>query len=232
MVRMAEALFARRSVGLTGAAVMGALAAITTVAIPARIQLAFPILPFLLFDPAEIFSVLAFLIFGPIPAIITAMVHWLFLTTTGTGAPLGPAVKFAAVLSTLFGLWLGSAVYQRLMLKQYRNTLVFCFMLGFAMLSRVVILLAVNFFVFTYIGPVIFGIDYLGFSQTTLQATLHMQFTGMWQVLMAMLFFTSVYNALHTIFSVAVPYVVMTPLASKVPQLASGNSWISRLSKT
>ena len=232
MVQMAEGLFARRSVGLTGAAVMGALAAITTVAIPARIQLAFPILPFLLFDPAELFSVLAFLIFGPIPAIITATVHWLFLTATGTSTPLGPAVKFAAVLSTLFGLWLGGAVYQRLTVKRYRNPLLFGFMLGFAILSRVMILLVVNFFVFTYIGPVIFGIDYLGFSQTTLQTTLHMQFAGPWQVLMAMLFFTSIFNALHAIFSLAIPYVVMTPLSSKVPQLASGHPWISRLSRT
>ena len=64
---MVESLFARRSVSLTGAAVMGALAALITVILPARIQPSFPILPFLKFDPAELFSVLAFLIFGPIP---------------------------------------------------------------------------------------------------------------------------------------------------------------------
>jgi hypothetical protein len=67
---MVEALFARKSVGLVGAAVFGSLAALSTVVIPARIQPAFPILPFLRFDPAELFSVLAFLIFGPIPAFI------------------------------------------------------------------------------------------------------------------------------------------------------------------
>ena len=111
---MVEGLFARKSVGLAGAAVFGSLAALSTVIIPARIQPAFPILPFLRFDPAELFSVLAFLIFGPIPAFIVATVHWIFLTATGSGTPLGPAVKFAAVISTLVGLWIGSRVYHRL----------------------------------------------------------------------------------------------------------------------
>jgi len=232
VTQMTEGLFARKSVGLTGAAVMGALAALITVILPARIQPAFPILPFLRFDPAELFSVLAFLIFGPVPAIITATVHWLFLTATGTDTPLGPAVKFASVLSTLFGLWLGCAAYRRLSIKQYQNSAVLGSMLGFAIVTRVLILLVVNYFVFTYIGPVIFGINYLGFSQATLQDTLHMQFAGPSQVLTAMLLFTSIFNALHAVFSVAVPYVVMTPLSSMVPQLASGHPWISRLSKT
>ena len=232
MVQMTEGLFAKRSVGLTGAAVMGALAALTTVVFPARIQPGFPLLPFLKFDPAELFSVMAFLIFGPVPAVITAIVHWLFLTATGVDTPLGPAVKFASVLSTLFGLWIGGLVYRRLGIERYQNSMVLGLMLLFAIVCRTLILLVVNFFVFTYIGPVIFGIDYLGFSQSYLQGTLHMQFAGPWQVLTVMLFFTSVFNALHAIFSVAVPFVVMTPLSSKVPQLASGHPWISRLSKT
>lgn len=230
MVQMGEPLFARRSVSLSGAAVMGALAALTTVMVPARIQPSFPLLPFLKFDPAELFSVLAFFIFGPVPAIITATVHWLFLTATGINTPLGPAVKFASVLSTLFGLWLGSLAYKRSGIKLYRNSVVLFFMLAFAIVMRVLILLVVNYFVFTFIGPVIFGIDYLGFSQAVLQGTLHMQFAGPSQVLTAMLIFTSIFNGIHAVFSVAVPFVVMTPLSSMVPQLSSGHPWISRLS--
>lgn len=210
---------------------MGALAALVTVILPARIQPSFPILPFLKFDPAELFSVLAFLIFGPIPALVTATVHWIFLTATGLDTPLGPAVKFASVLSTLLGLWLGSLTYQRLAVRHTRISFALGTMLAFAILARVLILLVINYFVFTYVGPVIFGIDYLGFSQQTLQGTLHMQFAGPWQVLTAMLLFTSIFNALHAVFSVAVPYAVFTSLYSKVPQIASGHPWISRLSK-
>lgn len=229
VVGLAEGLFARRSVSLTGAAVLGSLTAVTTV-ITAPIQPSFPILPFLKFDPAEVFSVLAFLIFGPIPALITATVHWIFLTATASG-PLGPAVKYAAVLSTVLGLWLGSRVYRRLSERYHQLSVALGSMLAMSALTRVVVLLVVNYFVFTYIGPVIFGFQYLSFSQQTLQMTLGLQFAGPWEVLMAMLFYTSIYNALHAIFSVVVPYLLFTPLSLKVPEIASGQPWISRFTR-
>jgi len=228
---MAEGLFARRSVTLAGAAIFGSLAALSTVIIPANIQPSFPIMPFLRFDPAELFSILAFLIFGPIAAVITAIVHWFFLTLT-SGSPLGPSVKFASVLSTLFGLWVGSQLYKRIGGANSRITLALGFMLGFAVLARVTMLLVVNYFVFTYIGPVIFGIDYLGFSERTLQATLGLRFAGSWQLLMAMLFYTSIFNGLHALFSVLLPYMIFTPLSLKIPEIASGHPWISRLRNT
>jgi riboflavin transporter FmnP len=231
VVRMAEGLFARRSVSLAGAAVFGSLAALSTVVISPSIQPSFPILPFLKFDPAELFSVLAFLVFGPVAGVITATVHWIFLTAVFSVNPLGPAVKFASVLSTLFGLWVGSRVYQHLAGGPRRISIALGLMLGFAVLARVALLLVVNYFVFTYIGPVIFGIDYLGFSQQTLQGTLGLQFAGPWQVLMAMLFYTSIFNAIHAIFSVVIPYMLFAPLPLKIPEIASGHPWITRFTK-
>jgi len=226
VVRLAEALFARKSVGLIGGAVFASFAAVTTV-ITAGIQPPFPILPFLKFDPAELFSVLAFLIFGPVAGLITATVHWIFLTVNAS-TPLGPSVKFAAVLSTLLGLWLGGRLYQRFLGRYHQLSIVMGSMVGLAALSRVAVLLLVNYFVFTYIGPVIFGIQYLQFSEKTLQLTLGLQFAGPWEVLMAMLFYTSIYNALHAAFSVGIPYFIFTPLSLKVPEIASGHPWISR----
>lgn len=228
---MVEGLFARRSVGLAGAAVFGSLAALSTVVIPARIQPAFPILPFLRFDPAELFSVLAFLIFGPIPAFIVATVHWIFLTATGSGTPLGPAVKFVSVIATLVGLWIGGRVYQRLAALYQSIWFAVTCMLVFAVLARVGILLIVNYYVFTYIGPVIFGIDYLGFSQKTLQTTLGLQFAGPWDIVVAMLLYTSIFNILQTFFSIIIPYIIFTPLSVKIPEIASGNPWISKFMK-
>ena len=215
---------------LTGAAVFGSLAALSTVIIPARIQPAFPIMPFLRFDPAEVFSVLAFLIFGPISAIIAATVHWIFLSLTSTGStgPLGPAVKFASVLSTLLGLWLGSIVYQRVIGAHRYMSAALGTMLSFAVATRVGLLLVVNYFVFAYIGPVIFNIQYIEFSQRTLQATLGLQFVSPSAVVMAMLLYTSIFNGLHAAFSVVVPYVIFTPLSLKIPEIASGHPWISR----
>ena len=227
MVSLAEGLFARRSVALTGAAVFGSLAALTTIVLPANIQPAFPLLNFLRFDPAELFDVLAFLIFGPIPGLITAIVHCAILAETGTNGILGPTAKFAAVLSTLLGLWLGSMVYRRIAQKSTRTSLALGTMLGFAALARVGLMLVANYFIFTYIGPVIFGIDYLGFSQKSL-AAVGMQFANSWQVLWAMLFFTSIFNGLHAAFSVIIPYMIFTPLSLKIPEIASGHPWISK----
>jgi riboflavin transporter FmnP len=227
VVSLAEGLFARRSVALTGAAVFGSLAALTTIVLPANIQPAFPLLSFLRFDPAELFDVLAFLIFGPIPALITAIVHWAILAETGTNGILGPTGKFAAVLSTLLGLWLGSMTYRRIAQRNTRTSLALGTMLGFAALARVGLMVVVNYFIFTYIGPVIFGIDYLGFSQKSL-AAVGMQFANSWQVLWAMLLFTSIFNGLHAAFSVIIPYMIFTPLSLKIPEIASGHPWISK----
>jgi riboflavin transporter FmnP len=211
VVRMAEALFARRSVTLAGAAVFGSLAALSTVIIPANIQLAFPIMPFLKFDPAEIFSVLAFLIFGPVAAVITAVVHWFFLMLTLTSSsPIGPSVKLTSVLSTIFGLWLGGRLYKRIAGGNPHISLALGFMLVFAVLVRTGLLLVVNYFVFTFF--------YYYYSP--------MPFT--WQVLMVMLFYTSIFNGLHAVFSVLVPYTIFTPLSLKIPEIASGQPWISR----
>lgn len=227
VVSLAQALFARRSVGLTGAAVFGSLAALTTIVLPANIQPAFPLLPFLRFDPAELFSILAFLIFGPVPALITATVHWAILAETGANGILGPTGKYAAVLSTLLGLWLGSVAYRRIAHRTTRTSVALGIMLGFAVLARVGLMLVANYFIFTYIGPVVFGVDYLGFSQQSL-AAVGMQFTSPWEVLWAMLFFTSIFNGLHAAFSVVIPYMIFTPLSLKIPEIASGHPWISR----
>ncbi len=226
VVCLGEALFARRSVSLSGGAVFGGMAALTTV-VTANIQPSFPILPFLKFDPAELFSVLAFLIFGPVAGIITATFHWIFLTGTGTNGPLGPAAKYAAVLSTLFGLWLGGKIYQQLGRKNPRMFVALGSMLTVAMIARIGIMLVVNYFIFTYVGPVIFGFNYLGFGQHTLKLTLGIEYTGTW-LLMVILLFTGVFNALQAIFSVVIPYVIFTPLSLRVPQIASGHPWISR----
>jgi riboflavin transporter FmnP len=228
---MAEGLFARKSVGLAGAAVFSSLAALSTVIIPARIQPSFPPLPFLLFDPAEIFVVLAFLIFGPLPAFIVATVHWIFLTVTGSGTPLGPIAKFTAVVATLIGLWVGSRVYVRLIPRHQTSWGAILCLIVFGVFARIAITLVVNYYIFTFIGPVVFGLNYLGFGQETLQTTLNLKFVGQEDILVAMLGYTSIYNIIQALVAITVPYFIFTPLSNKIPEIASGNPWISNLTK-
>jgi hypothetical protein len=58
-----------------------------------------------------------------------------------------------------------------------------------------------------------------------------MQSAGMWQVLMVMLFLTSIFNAFHVLFSVGLPFIFVTPLSLKIPEIASSHPWISRFNK-
>jgi hypothetical protein len=70
---------------------------------------------------------------------------------------------------------------------------------------------------FASIGPVVFGIDYLGFGQETLQTTLKLKFAGSGDILAAMLVYTSIF--------------IFTPLSVKIHEIASGNPWISKFTK-
>lgn len=231
MFRMAEGLFARKSVGLAGAAVFGSLAALLTIITPARIQPSFSPLPFLLFDPAEIFAVLAFLIFGPIPAFIVAIVHWVFLTVTGSGTPLGPFSKFTAVVAALIGLWIGSRVYGLLVPRCQTFWGAIVCLVVFGVFARIAITLFVNYDIFTFIGPVVFGVDYLGFGQKTLQSKLKLRFVGPEGILAAMLVYTSIFNIVQALLAISVPYFIFTPLSATIPEIASGNPWVSNFTK-
>ena len=101
----------------------------------------------------------------------------------------------------------------------------------FAVFARVGILVIVNYYVFTYIGPLIFGIDYLGFGQQTLQLTLGLRFVKPWDVLVVMLMYTSIFNALQTVFSLVIPFLIFMSLSVKIPEIASGSPWISKFTK-
>ena len=75
---------------------------------------AFPLVPYLQIDFSEISIYIVFFLFGPLAALISSVVQWIFLNMTGSDAPPGPPIKFVAVVSTLGGLWLGSSVYGRI----------------------------------------------------------------------------------------------------------------------
>jgi riboflavin transporter FmnP len=67
----------------------------------------YPVIPYLRFDLAEIPVFLALLLLGPWAGMLSSIAYWLILLLVGSFSPLGPAMKFAAVLSTLIGLWAG-----------------------------------------------------------------------------------------------------------------------------
>jgi len=46
-----------------------------------------------------------------------------------------------------------------------------------------------------------------------------------------MLLYTSIFNVLQTVFSIIIPYIIFMPLSVKIPEIASGNPWISKFMK-
>ncbi len=63
-----------------------------------------PPFSYLVFDPAEIPSLIAYMAYGLKVGSLVATLHFLFLMFRGEFVPIGPLMKYTAVLSTLIGL--------------------------------------------------------------------------------------------------------------------------------
>lgn len=215
----------RFTVTLAGAAVFSALAALLTLS---RAAIPFPLVPYLQIDFAELPIYIAFFLFGPVAAIITELVHWLFLNITGSDAPLGPAIKLIAVLSTLGGFWAGSAIYSRLVKGRGRPAVSLSLMFGWGMLLRVVAMTIVNYIVLVYVGPVIFGLNYMAFARVTLVQTTGWQFNGDAILLFWVLVFTALYNVINLLAAAIPAGLVVSPLTNSFRHITSIDTWLMR----
>ena len=148
----------RLTVTLAGAGVFAALAALLTLA---KAEIPFPLIPYLQVDFAEVPILIAFFLFGPVAAIISSVIHWLFLNVQGSDAPLGPMIKFLAELSTISGLWFGNVLYQRIKGSKPHPTIALSMMLGGGVASRVAAMTVVNYVILLYVAPIFFHADYL-----------------------------------------------------------------------
>lgn len=215
----------KMTVTLAGAAVFAALAAILALA---KAAVPFPLIPYLQIDFSEIPIYIAFFLFGPLAALISSVVQWIFLNVTGSDAPLGPAIKFVAVVSTLGGLWLGSAVYGRIKGKMGHQSLAILMMFGSGIVWRVAAMTVVNYAVLLYIGPIFFGVDYLGFAKATLERSTGWQFGSEGMVLAYTLLFTAVYNIVNLLVAAIPAGLIASPIASSFKHITSFEAWLAR----
>jgi riboflavin transporter FmnP len=216
----------RFTVTLSGAAVFAALAAILTLA---RASVPFPLIPYLQIDLAELPIMISFFLFGPIAGIITEVVHWLFLNETGSDAPLGPAIKFVAVMSTFLGFWLGGAIYSRLGAATGRRPVFgLSLIFGLGAVLRVAAMTVMNYAVLVYIGPVFFGADYVTYAKSTLVATTGWQFSGDAAVLSWVLIFTALYNVINLLVASVPAGLIVSPLTNSFRHITSVETWLMR----
>ncbi len=176
----------RLSLAIASSAVFGALASVLA-ALP--LSFPFPVIPYLKFDIAEIPVFIAFLGFGPIPGLVSAITYWGILNLVGEFVPVGPAMKFLAVISTLTGIWAGLKLS-----RSYRIGIPLCFTLGIAV--RVLVMSLANYVVLVILFP-----EFLKFAAYLVSHSLGMQLEPGLSALMLVLIFTSIYNVLHVFLS-------------------------------
>ncbi len=215
----------RTTVTLTGAGVFAAVAALLTLA---KAEIPFPLIPYLKIDFAEIPILIAFFLFGPPAAAISAIIQWLFLNFQGSDAPLGPMLKFVAVISTLVGFWVGNGLYRHVKGSKIHPSLALSMMLGGGILLRIATMTAVNYAVLVYVAPVFFGADYLSYARFTLERSTGWQFADDVAVLTYTLLFTALYNLVNLLVAAIPAGLIVPPISNSFKHITSIEAWLAR----
>ena len=226
---MTQSVVQRFTVSLAGGSVFAALAAIMTLA---KASIPFPLIPYLQIDFSEIPILIAFFLFGPVSATISAVIQWIFLNVQGSDAPLGPMIKLIAIMSMLGGFAFGNVLYKRIRHDGNRPALAISLMFGGGMLWRVVAMTLVNYVVLLYVGPVFFGADYLGFAKFTLEQTTGWRFGSDFMVLGYTLIFTAVYNVISLIVAAIPAGLIITPVTKSFKHITSVEAWLVRSTRS
>lgn len=124
----------------------------------------FPLVPYLQFDLGELAIILAFLLFGPMPATGSAIVEFLALEVVGQNRPIGPVLKIASIMASIVGLWVGVKIGSKLSSKL---TWIASSSLTMGIIIRVLVTTVLNYYLIVelYTVPVI-----VEFVQTPLKA--------------------------------------------------------------
>ncbi|MEM0375916.1 MAG: hypothetical protein QXP43_06410, partial [Nitrososphaerota archaeon] len=138
------------------------------------------------------------------------------LLLMGQFSPLGPLMKYAAVVSTFLGIWAGLRLIGR---SGPRAKLVLSGTLGAAL--RIAVMTAVN-----YLVLVVFFPDFLGFAVGALSAFMGTKLDPGTVGLLLVLAHTALYNALHTVMSLALSVAVLKGVMAAGAPRPGWRPWI------
>jgi riboflavin transporter FmnP len=198
----------RKTIVIANVILFSALAIMLT---SIKAEVPYPLLPYLKFDFAEIPVMIVLLIVGPIPSLITEVIHWISLTITH-GWVLGPLMKFISVVPMIIGFWLGVTAYKRVSGgARYNSTI--CFILGniLGIIARVVVASIANIIVL--MGGM-YG------TPPTIAA------------LMTILLLTGIFNMLHVPISSVVSAVIVKGAVARIPGIGEKAWLLIKPSKT
>lgn len=198
----------RKSIVIANVVVFSALAVILA---SIKAEVPYPLLPYLKFDFAEIPVMIVLFIMGPIPSLITEVIHWISLTVTH-GWVLGPIMKFISVVPMILGFWLGTAAYKKISGGARYNSII-SFILGniIGIIARVVVASIANIIVLT--GGM-YG------TPPTLVA------------LMTILLLTGIFNTLHVPISSIVSAIIVRGAVVRIPTIGERAWMLIKPSKT
>jgi len=171
--------------------------------------LSFPLIPYLQFDFGEVAIILALLMFGPIPATGAAIVEFLTLMVLGVNAPIGPAFKIIAILSSIVGIWAGITLLSRRSGGRINRGIVLGGGLGLGLLTRGVVMTIANYFLLAYIYDYSGTVDYLAPFFKLIGLTINTT-----NGLAIILGFTAIFNSLQLVLVFAISYGLL-----RLPQL-------------
>jgi riboflavin transporter FmnP len=194
-----------RMIAATG--LFGALAILLT-SLSQALGLNFPILPYLQFDFGEVAIVIAFLLFGPIPATTAAFVEFLTLMVLGENIPWGPVLKIIAVLSTLGGLWFGMMLAKKAS-KSPKMGVKLGSCLGTGVLFRAAFMTVANYYLIVFIYTVGGMTSFLGSAFKLIGLTISNA-----NALTLILGFTAIFNCLQLLLVFGISFALV-----RLPQL-------------
>lgn len=206
----------RKSVIIANVIVFSALAVMLT---SLKAEVPFPLLPYLKFDFAEIPVMITLFLFGPIPSLVTEVIHWIALTVT-RGWILGPLMKFLAVVPMIAGFWLGVSMYNKLRSGKTHNVAIL-FVVGniVGIVARVLVASIANIVVFLIVAP-----EWLGYAGYML-GLVGIVTTSVFKILLWALLLTGVFNTLHVPLSSFVAVTILKGATIRMPNLAE-KMWI------
>jgi riboflavin transporter FmnP len=204
---------------LAGMAIFGALAVVLTT-ISQALGLNFPVVPYLQFDLGEIAILLAFFIFGPVPALVAAFIEFATLMAIGVNvAFFGPELKLIAILSSLLGVWIGLVLVRRMRNPTVGKAMGLGAALGLTL--RAIAMTVPNYLLIVYLYTLSGIIAYVSSAFKLIGVTLSDS-----NALVLILSMTAVFNALQFLFvSVASYAIVSLPQVSNT-RVAGRKLWI------
>ena len=222
---MGEGVWERRldTASVAGIAVFSALALLLS-AVSQSFGLNFPLIPYLQFDLGEVAILLAFFIFGPVPALAASVVEFLGLMAFGQQVPVGPLLKLFALVSTVAGMALGARLLSGAGWK--RLTWLMGTSAGVGATVRAMVMTAANYYliVFYYGLAAIEGFVKSPFSLVGIGLTDA-------NALSIILIFTALFNVLQLFLVTAASYFVLRfPAVSRI-KVAGRAPWFTMVLK-